>query len=155
MDRSIKEQMMSIIDDVDDMTIATIRDDGYPQATTVSYVNDGLAIYFGTSATSQKAGNIARCDKVSLTINRPYETWNDIESLSIGGRAMQVTDPEEQAKVGQLMFTKFPLIMNYVSVSDDMSQLALIRIDPEVISLLDYAKGFGHTEQFDVGEDRS
>jgi nitroimidazol reductase NimA-like FMN-containing flavoprotein (pyridoxamine 5'-phosphate oxidase superfamily) len=155
MDRAIKEQIMSIIDDVDDMTIATRRDDGYPQATTVSYVNDGLAIYFGTSATSQKAGNIARCDKVSLTINRPYETWNDIESLSIGGRAMQVTDPEEQAKVGQLMFKKFPLIMNYVSVDKSMAELALFRIDPELISLLDYAKGFGHTEQFDVREDRS
>ena len=155
MDRSIEEQIMAIIDDVDDMTIATIRDDGYPQATTVSYVNDGLVIYFGTSVTSQKAGNLGHCDKVSLTINRAYETWNDIEGLSIGGRATQVTDPAEQAKVGRLMFEKFPLIMNYVAVDESMAELALFRIVPEVTSLLDYAKGFGHTEQFDVGEDRT
>src|ERR1700731_3853356 len=32
-----------------DMTIATVREDGYPQATAVSYVNDGLAVYFSCS----------------------------------------------------------------------------------------------------------
>ena len=32
-----------------DMTIATVREDGYPQATAISYVNDGLAISFGCS----------------------------------------------------------------------------------------------------------
>ncbi len=44
MDQALRKQIISIIDDVQDMTIATVRDDGYPQATTVSYVNDGLTI---------------------------------------------------------------------------------------------------------------
>ena len=56
MDESIKDQIISIINDVDDLTIATVREDGYPQATTVSYVNDGMAIYFGTSADAQRRG---------------------------------------------------------------------------------------------------
>ena len=41
------------------MTIATNRPDGWPQATTVGYVNDGLTIYFLCSPQSQKAANIA------------------------------------------------------------------------------------------------
>ena len=51
---ALREQIISIIDDAQDMTIATVREDGYPQATTVSYAKDGLIIYFGASADSQK-----------------------------------------------------------------------------------------------------
>ena len=52
MDSARKEEITSILDDASDMTIATVREDGYPQATTVSYVNDGLNIYFGCAADS-------------------------------------------------------------------------------------------------------
>lgn len=149
MDQAKKDRIISIIDDTDDMTIATSRPDGYPQATTVSYMNDGLTIYFGTSADSQKALNIAKNAKVSLTINRPYETWNEIVGLSIGGTAVRVTDPEEFESVVQMMFRKFPQIPDYAPV-DDSAELALFRIDPVVISLLDYQQGFGHTELISV-----
>ena len=77
------------------MTSATIREDGYPQATTVSYVSDGLTIYFGCAAESQKAKNLAHNNKVSVTVNLPYSSWNDIRGLSIGGTAERVSDPQE------------------------------------------------------------
>ena len=149
MEQTLKNQIISIIDDADDMTIATVRDDGYPQATTVSFMNDGLTIYFGTSADSQKAMNIAKCNKVSLTVNRPYEDWNEIVGLSIGGKASRVTDPKEFESVVQLMFKKFPQIPEYTP-TDDSVDLAIVRIDPIVISLLDYRQGFGHTELVSV-----
>jgi nitroimidazol reductase NimA-like FMN-containing flavoprotein (pyridoxamine 5'-phosphate oxidase superfamily) len=41
------------------MILATNRPDGWPQATTVGYVNDGLTIYFLCSPQSQKAANLA------------------------------------------------------------------------------------------------
>jgi len=144
MDEIIRRQIISIIDDMTDMTIATVRPDDYPQATTVGYVNDGLTIYFGTTSDAQKAHNIARNNKVSLTIDRPYGTWDEIESLSLGGLATQVSDPAEQEKVGAMMYAKFPQIRGVES--EELGALVLFRIDPEVISLLDYSKGFGHTE---------
>ena len=36
------EEIISILNSANDMTIATVREDGHPQAKTVSYVNDGL-----------------------------------------------------------------------------------------------------------------
>jgi len=141
MDEIMRRQIISIIDD---MTIATVRPDDYPQATTVGYVNDGLTIYFGTTSDAQKARNIARNNKVSLTIDRPYGTWDEIESLSLGGLATLVSDPAEQEKVGAMMYAKFPQIRGVES--DELGTLVLFRIDPEVISLLDYSKGFGHTD---------
>ena len=45
--------------------------------------------------------------------------------------------------MGQLMFRKFPQIARYAPT--EMEQLVLFRITPEIISVLDYRKGFGHT----------
>ena len=64
-------KIRSIIDDIDDMTIATARDRGYPQATTVSDAIDGLTIYFGTGSDFGKARNIASKYRLSLAIDRP------------------------------------------------------------------------------------
>lgn len=150
MDENKRRQITSIIDDVDDMTIATVRDDGYPQATTVSYVNEGLTIYFGTAADSQKAKNIAKENKVSLTINRDYADWSEIEGLSIAGLATPVTDPSEQARIGGMMFAKFPQIADYISTETNPDELALFRVDPQIVSLLDYSQGFGHCELIKV-----
>ena len=144
MDTALRDQIVSIIDDVQDMTIATVREDGFPQATTVSYVNDGLTIYFGTAEDSQKARNIAQNNKISVTINRDYGSWDEIEGLSMGALAKPVSDPEEFQKVGGLLFEKFPQIPQYVSTGAE--GVALFRVEPKVISLLDYSKGFGHTE---------
>jgi nitroimidazol reductase NimA-like FMN-containing flavoprotein (pyridoxamine 5'-phosphate oxidase superfamily) len=110
MDSGLRQEILSILQGANDVTIATIREDGYPQATTVSYVSDGLAIYFGCAAESQKAINIARGDRVSLTVNLPYSSWEEIRGVSIGGRAVRVTDPREIDRVGQLMLQRFPQI---------------------------------------------
>jgi nitroimidazol reductase NimA-like FMN-containing flavoprotein (pyridoxamine 5'-phosphate oxidase superfamily) len=140
----LKQEILSILDDASDMTIATVREDGYPQATTVSYVNNGLNIYFGCAANSQKAKNIARDSKVSLTVNLPYTSWNDIRGLSIGGRAERITNPQEVAQASQLMFEKFPQIARYAPA--ELEDIVLFRVTPEVISVLDYRKGFGHSD---------
>jgi nitroimidazol reductase NimA-like FMN-containing flavoprotein (pyridoxamine 5'-phosphate oxidase superfamily) len=144
MDPRLRQEIISILDNADDMTIATVREDGYPQATTVSYVNDGLKIYFGCAAGSQKAKNLARDSKVSFTVNLPYASWNDIRGLSIGGRAERVTDPREADQVSQLMFEKFPQIAGYAPA--ELEAIVLFRVTPEVISVLDYRKGFGHAD---------
>ncbi|MDJ0921551.1 MAG: pyridoxamine 5'-phosphate oxidase family protein [Henriciella sp.] len=148
MDRATKEKIVSIIDRASDLSIATNRPDGYPQNTTVSYVNDGLAIYFGTSDKAQKAQNIAQDDKISLTINLPYSNWEHIRGISLGGRACRIVDAEEFQKVGELMYDKFPQIVAYAPDAATLGELLLFRIDPEVISVLDYSKGFGHADLF-------
>jgi nitroimidazol reductase NimA-like FMN-containing flavoprotein (pyridoxamine 5'-phosphate oxidase superfamily) len=145
MDSAQRQRIVSILDAGLDLTVATNREDGYPQATTVSYVNDGMTIYFGTGAAAQKAHNIARDGRVSLTVNLPYATWDEIKGVSIGGRAARVTDPDEAGKAGALMLKKFPQIANYQAFGSAMD-LAMFRVSPEVISILDYSKGFGHTE---------
>jgi uncharacterized protein YhbP (UPF0306 family) len=145
MNPALREEIVSILKYANDMTIATLRRDGYPQATTVSYANDGLTIYFGTAESSQKAQNIAQNDRVSLTVNLPYTNWGQIRGLSVAGRAERLSDEQQIAYAGDLLFRKFLQgIAEYASGALD--GIALFRITPEVISVLDYRKGFGHTD---------
>jgi general stress protein 26 len=144
MDKGLEATIVRLMSTTNDMTIATIRPDGYPQATTVSYVSDGMKIYFGCNAASQKARNLTANDKVSLTINAPYASWNEIHGLSLGGNAARVTDKAELARVRNLMLGKFPQIAQYGM--DGEGDIAVFRISPKAISLLDYTKGFGHTD---------
>jgi len=145
MDKGLMDQVISILNDVDDMTIATIREDGFPQATTVSYMNDGINIYFMTAEDAQKAQNLAQNNKVSLTINRDYQSWDDIEGLSMGALANRVSDSEEKERIGQLLMNKFPQAAQYGPPEEEIN-LAFFHIEPKIISILDYKKGFGHTE---------
>ena len=144
MDPRLEQEIVSILSESNDLTIATVREDGYPQATTVSYVNDGLTIYFGCTAQSQKTKNIGHGAKVSRTANRPYASWDEIRGLSVSGKAVAITDPKEMDRVGQMMLRKFPEIARYAPA--DMEQLVVFRITPEIISVLDHRKGFGHTD---------
>ena len=145
MEKATHTKIRSIIDNADDMTIATIRPDGFPQATTVSFVNDDLTIYFGSDPDSQKTQNIAACNKVSLTINLPYSDWTQIRGLSMAATAERLSTPEEMERVGKLILAKFPQAAQYAPES--MDDVALFRVEPKVISVLDYSIEFGHTDE--------
>lgn len=144
MDNATRDKIVGILGGGSEMTLATVRPDGFPQATTVSYVNDGVTIYFGTAADSQKARNIGLNDKVSLTVNLPYDRTEEILGLSMGALAARVTDPAEIAKVGRLMLAKFPQGADFGP--DESDAIALFSVKPVVVSVLDYRDGIGHTE---------
>ncbi|PZQ54470.1 MAG: pyridoxamine 5'-phosphate oxidase [Phenylobacterium zucineum] len=126
-----------------DMTVATVRADGAPQATTVSYASDGLSIFLGCGHDSQKARNLAHDPRVSLTINLPYRDWSQIRGLSIFGRARPVTEGAPLARAATAFLAKFPEVAQYVSGE---GEVAMFEITPELISVLDYRQGFGHHE---------
>ena len=60
MDEEIKSKILTLLDQHRIMTIATVRPDGWPQATTVGYVSDSLDLYFLCGLDSQKARSGAR-----------------------------------------------------------------------------------------------
>lgn len=93
---------------------------------------------------SQKAANLARDDRVSATVDLAYRSWDEIRGVSLAGRARRVTDPGELARVGELFQRKFPQIAQLQPPPG--MELVVFRIDLEVVSLLDYRKGFGHTD---------
>jgi len=95
MDNEIKEKILTLLDQHRIMTIATLRPDGWPQATTVGYVNEGLTLYFLCGLDSQKAANLAHDDRVSLTIDHDTPDLMAITGLSMAAHAQLVEDRAE------------------------------------------------------------
>ena len=99
MDDRLRRKILTLLDQHRIMTVATLRPDGWPQATTVGYVNEGLVLYFLCGLDSQKAKNIARDDRISLTIDHDTSQVMEITGLSMAARAQAVTDRAEAEKV--------------------------------------------------------
>jgi len=147
MDLETRRKVLDVLSSHRVMTVATNRPDGWPQATTVGYASDGLTLYFLCALDSQKAANIARDDRISLTIDSDTRDPMAIRGLSMAARASVVHDRADIAKVINLLLQKYP---EYRAMSPDISAMRTIRVTPAVISLLDYSKGFGHTDLIKV-----
>jgi PPOX class probable F420-dependent enzyme len=144
-DEAIKKTILRLLAEHRKMTIATLRPDGWPQATTVGYGNDGLTIYFLCGPDSQKAENLARDNRVSLTIDDDTGQVMAIEGLSMAARAVVVTDTSEAEKALKLMMKRYPP-QEVPLPMPNAAELRIFRVTPTVISVLNYSKGFGHTD---------
>lgn len=120
MDEQLRRKIVSLLDANRIMSIATLRPDGWPQATTVGYANDGLTVYFLCGPDSQKAANIARDNRVSLTI--------------------------EGERILRLLMKKYSAQKSLPLPMPKPEEVRLFRVTPVVISVLDYTNGFGHTD---------
>jgi general stress protein 26 len=152
MDQAFRDKVLELLDQHRILTLATLRADGWPQATTVGYVSRGLTIWFMTGKDAQKAKNLARDSRVSLTIDHDTSDPGAIVGLSMAARAFPVTD---ERAIRDVMFTDLPKkYPEYTSMMGDLdiSGVAVFELRPEVISLLDYTKGFGHTDEVIVEE---
>ncbi|CAB3647629.1 pyridoxamine 5'-phosphate oxidase family protein [Trinickia soli] len=146
MDDQLKEKILSLLDQHRIMTIATVRPDGWPQATTVGYVSEGLTLYFLCGLESQKAANLALNDRVSLTIDHDTSDLMAITGLSMAAHAQPVTDRAEAEKVLRMLPLKYPDMHALPMPMPSPDQVRIFRVVPTVISVLDYSQGFGHTD---------
>jgi len=146
MDDAIRNQILALLDQHRIMTIATLRPDGWPQATTVGYVNEGLTLYFLCGLHSQKAANLARDDRVSLTIDHDTPDLMAITGLSMAAHAQAVVDREEASRILGMFPLKYPENIALPIPMPTPEDVRIFRVTPTVISVLDYSKGFGHTE---------
>ncbi|ESX71651.1 pyridoxamine 5'-phosphate oxidase [Mesorhizobium sp. LSHC420B00] len=146
MDEEVSNKILTLLDQHRIMTIATLRPDGWPQATTVGYVNEGLTLYFLCGLDSQKAENLARDDRVSLTIDHDTPQVMEITGLSMAARAQAVVDRAEAEKVLRMLPLKYPEQVSQPGPMPTPEQVRIVRVIPTVISVLDYSKGFGHTD---------
>jgi len=148
MNEDIRKKIVTLLDQHRIMSLATLRPDGWPQATTVGYVNEGLTLYFLCGLDSQKARNLAQDNRVSLTIDHDTPDLMAITGLSMAAHATAVSDRAEAEKVLRMLPLKYP---EQVALPASMKmptpdEIRIFRVVPTIISVLDYSKGFGHTD---------
>jgi general stress protein 26 len=140
------------------MTLATLRSDGWPQATMVGYVNNGFLLYCFVARSTQKFTNIQRDPRVSVAIGSDAADPLKVRGLSLAGHASEVDDRSEFEEIAALRLKKFPEYAALpaplarqdghlrIAPAPEPVRVALLRIAPDVISVLDYQHGFGHSE---------
>src|SRR4030065_289508 len=115
------------------MSLATLRPDGYPQATTVGYANDGLTLYFACDRNGQKVRNLRRSPKVSLTINKDTADWKKITGLSMGATAKVLERPADTKHALALLARKFKDMKDLSA--EDFAETAFVRVHPKGVSV--------------------
>ena len=146
MDAQIKRKILDILDHHRTMSVATLRPDGWPHATTVGYASDGLTLYFLCGKASQKAANLARDDRVSITIDHDTPQVMNITGLSLAAHAQRVVDRAEGERALQLLMRRYPPQEGVPLSMPSPDDVCIFRVTPTVISVLDYSKGFAHTD---------
>lgn len=147
MDIALRSFILDLLQTHEVLTLATVREDGWPQATSVGYVNEGLTLYVATGAHAQKALNIRHNEKVSVAIDRGRGgrvDWKSLQGLSMAALAEILTSRSEIQRVARLVKKKFPSLIDFSDPERDRGW-AFLKIVPHVISVIDYTKGFGHT----------
>ena len=145
---------LSILARASDLTLATLRHDGSPHASTVNFASDDLTLYVAIALDSHKAHDVREHGQVALTVNAPYSNWHEIQGMSIDARAALVTDPAELELASSLLMRKLPAFAELISDPGTLPWpgMLFLRIEPLAIQLLDYTRSFGHTESFELRE---
>lgn len=130
------------------MALSTLRPDGWPQTTMVSYANDGLLIYFVVSRASQKFANIERDSRVSGVVGRDFQEPSEIKALSFAANASEVRDPKQREHAIDLIFERHPSLGPLGR--PDLKRSAVMRAYCCIVTILDYAKGLGHADLLTV-----
>ena len=132
------------------MTVATNRSDGWPQATVVAYANDGLVLYFFIARLSQKFANLKRDSRVSAAIGGDFSNPEDITGLSLAGKAEIITEDSEYERAAGIFLSRFPEYADWPKPNPAIAPL--MKITPSYLSIIDYSKGFGHSDLVQVKE---
>jgi nitroimidazol reductase NimA-like FMN-containing flavoprotein (pyridoxamine 5'-phosphate oxidase superfamily) len=140
-DAEAKARILELLDENRIMTVATLRADGWPQATIVGFVHDDLTLYFAVARTSQKLANIDRDPRVSIALGR--QEPNRLRGLSMAANAAEVTELREIDHLNALMQARYPE-QNIFSPREISS--AVIRAIPTIVSVIDLARGPGEPD---------
>jgi nitroimidazol reductase NimA-like FMN-containing flavoprotein (pyridoxamine 5'-phosphate oxidase superfamily) len=144
MDTKLHAQILELIQKYSTLALATLREDGWPQTTTVAYANHDLTLYLATGADAQKVRNIRRDGRVSVAIDGGAPDWASLRGVSMAAHAVVIDSSSERQQAARLLKRKFPELAEFGDPEHERGW-AFLRLEPTVVSLIDYTKGFGHT----------
>jgi nitroimidazol reductase NimA-like FMN-containing flavoprotein (pyridoxamine 5'-phosphate oxidase superfamily) len=145
----VEQTAITILNSGRTMSIATVRPDGWPQATIVGYANEGFDVFFLIFRSSQKFANIQADDRVAITVGEEPSDLRELKAVYAGAHAAELTDPKQRDYAWRLLMERHPNLKEFEA--PEAGQTALMRATCKYVSVLDYSQGYGHTEQLTVG----
>jgi PPOX class probable F420-dependent enzyme len=90
---TLDDEACRLLDGKNFATVATIRADGGPHASVVWIAREQDTLVFSITSRRQKARNLARDPRVSVTV---FDVSNPYESVEIRGTAELIDDPDKR-----------------------------------------------------------
>jgi hypothetical protein len=118
----------------------------------VSYANDGLVLYSIIGRNTQKYLNIVCDPRVSISMSNDPGFPSGYKGLSLGGHATVSENPAEIDRVRALVVDRNPQYSNFPA--PDSTRIAVLCFKPEIASIINYSKGFGHSDLVKVSQDQ-
>lgn len=140
----MEQPALTILDANRIMSIATVRPDGWPQATIVGYANEGFRLYFLIYRSSQKFANIAGDKRVAITVGQEPSEVSQIKAVYAGCEVHEVTDLGERSRAWMLLAKRHPNLTDLAP--PEAADVATMVAECRYVSVLDYTQGLGHTE---------
>lgn len=131
------------------MTLACTRPDGWPHATTVGYLNEGLNLYFIVARTSRKFANLQADPRASVAIRSESGGQGDGVGLSMAGRVAEVVDPEAVERLNRKVIERYPAVHVYCPSAD---AVAVLHFRPDVISPVGVVDGRSDVQTYTLAE---
>jgi hypothetical protein len=131
------------------MTVACNRPDGWPQATTVGYLNEGLNLYFVVARASQKFANLQADPRASVAIRSGGGSRGDAVGVSMAGRVVEVVDPDAVERLNRQVIERYPDLHAYCPSGDSV---AVLHFRPSIVSAVGVTRGRSEAETFTIGD---
>ena len=136
--------VVALLDSCRLMALGVNRPDGWPQVTTVGYVNEGLNLYFVTARDSQKLANLKTDPRVSVAVHSQAIN-GDAVGVSMAALAEEVTDPATVERLNQQVFARYADLRVFGPGADSV---AVVRLRPEIISPVGVKEGRSKAQSF-------
>ncbi|MGE5064610.1 MAG: pyridoxamine 5'-phosphate oxidase family protein [Myxococcales bacterium] len=148
----MQQSGIDILDANRTMTIATVRPDGWPQATIVGYANEGFDLYFLIYRDSQKFANISRDNRVAISVGHEPRELRDVKAVYAACEVWEITDLAQRGRVWTLLEKRHPQLTDLAPPGT--AEVATMCARCKHISVLDYSKGLGHSEAIHLDAER-
>ena len=134
------------------MSLATYGAAG-PHAANLFYACDGLALVWVSEEDARHSREIEAEPRVAATIAPQYTDFALIRGLQITGTAYKIA-AQDKARHLALLEVRYPFLRQLAEAPAELraayARVAVYRLEPVRITLIDNTKGFGHKETFDL-----
>jgi len=127
---------------------------GEPHAVSLMYANEGFTLYWVSDPRSRHSLALAESPRASITVAGHFTDFHDIEGLQGRGRVSKLGDKATGSPGLQLLADRYPFLQQFLSgpatLVRRLDLAAVYRFDPDELTLIDNAQGFGHKEAIEL-----
>lgn len=129
------------------LTLACIRPDHWPQATTLGYLSEGLNLYIRVARASHTFTNLLGDDRASIAVRTTGGGYGEGVGVTMTGRFHPVEDASEIGRLEAEMTRRYPDIHLYCPSGQPS---VVLKFTPHLITAVGIADGRSDPQTFRV-----